>query len=225
MAGPGLRFDKVSVRLGGTEILSNVSFDVAPSSIHCITGPNGGGKTTLMRALLGQVPFDGTITMEGPAKPVIGYAPQSLDIDRNLPFTVEDVLAVMLQRRPAFMGRSASLKRHQDALLARLGLGAKARRLFGHLSGGERQRLLFAQALLPAPDVLLIDEATANMDEDGVRLIEEMVRELSASGVTVLWINHDAAQVNRMADRVTEIARKVLSDRAANASRVLEPSA
>lgn len=225
MPGPGVRFDHVTVRLGGSEILSDVTFNVEASSIHCIIGPNGGGKTTLMRALLGQAPFEGSITLDGPASPVIGYAPQTLDIDRNLPFTVEDILAVMLQSRPAFAGRSANLKAEQDALLERLGLAAKAKKLFGYLSGGERQRLLFAQALLPAPDLLLVDEATANMDEEGVRLSEDMVLELSASGVTILWINHDLEQVNRIGHRITSIGRKVLFDGAPGTRLALEPGA
>lgn len=212
MAGPALRFSDVTVRLGGAEILSHVSFDVASGDIHCIVGPNGGGKTTLMRALLGQVPFDGAITLDGPDKPIIGYAPQSLDLDRNMPFTVEDVLAVMNQRRPAFFGRSFKLRAEQNVWLERLGLSQKAKRLFGFLSGGERQRLLFAQALIPAPDILLMDEATANMDDEGVRLIETIVRELSASGVTILWINHDWEQVRRVAHRATVIGRRVLAD-------------
>ena len=95
MSGPAIEFGAVNVRLGGQDVLSEVTFAVAAGEIHCIVGPNGGGKTTLVRSLLGQVPYDGKITLDGNANPVIGYAPQSLDIDRTLPMTVLDVLAVM----------------------------------------------------------------------------------------------------------------------------------
>ncbi len=211
MRGPSVRFVGVSVTLGGQQILSGVSFDVAAGEVHCIVGPNGGGKTTLVRALLGQMPFDGTISMEGPRAPVIGYAPQSLDLDRSLPFTVLDVLAVMNQRRPAFAGRSSRCVQGQDEILERVGLRQKSNRLFGFLSGGERQRLLFAQALLPAPDILIMDEPTSNMDEEGSRLVERIVHEICAGGTTVIWINHDLEQVGRVADAVTGISRKVIS--------------
>ncbi len=211
MPGPAIRFRNVNVSLGGHSILSDVSFDVAAGEVHCIVGPNGGGKTTLVRALLGQAPFDGKIELEGVANPVIGYAPQSLDLDRTLPFTVLDVLAVMNQRRPAFLGRSTVGMAEQDAMLRRVGLEKKSKRLFGFLSGGERQRLLFAQALLPRPDLLIMDESTSNMDDEGARLVEKMVDEASDAGTTVLWVNHDLEQVCRVARTATAVSRRILS--------------
>jgi zinc transport system ATP-binding protein len=211
VSGPAIEFGAVNVRLGGQDVLSEVTFAVAAGEIHCIVGPNGGGKTTLVRSLLGQVPYDGKITLDGNANPVIGYAPQSLDIDRTLPMTVLDVLAVMNQRRPAFLGRAGRYRSEQDAALDRLGLGQKTRRLFGVLSGGERQRLFFAQALVPRPDLLIMDEPTSNMDEPGVALVEGIVKEMSAQGITVLWINHDWDQVRRVAKTVTVVNRKVVA--------------
>lgn len=211
VSGPAIQFQNVDVHLGGQLVLSGVSFAVAAGDIHCIVGPNGGGKTTLVRALLGQVPYDGTIAVADGARPVIGYAPQSLDIDRTLPLTVRDVLAVMNQRRPAFLGRSRRYRAEQDAALERLGLGGKTKRLFGVLSGGERQRLFFAQALIPRPDLLIMDEPTSNMDAPGIALVEELVRELSGQGVTVLWINHDWDQVRRVARTATIVNRTVIA--------------
>lgn len=207
--GPAVAIRDLSVRLGGQPILEDVSLDIPAGSIHAIVGPNGGGKTTLVRAILGQMPCDGTVTFESDRKPVIGYVPQSLDLDRTMPLTVLDVLAVMNQRRPAFLGRSGRYRAEQDAALARVGLAGKERRLFGVLSGGERQRLLFAQALVPAPDLLVLDEPTSNMDEEGDRIIEGLVLELARDGVTVLWVNHDWDQVRRLASGVTVISRRV----------------
>ncbi len=207
MPGPSVRFRGVSVALGGQRILEGVTFDVAAGGVHCIVGPNGGGKTTLVRALLGQAPFTGQITLEGVKDPVIGYAPQSLDIDRSLPFTVLDALAVMNQRRPAFFGRARKDRAAQDSALKRVGLADKARSLFGVLSGGERQRILFAQALIPTPDLLIMDEPTANLDDEGSALIETMVKEISAAGTTVIWVNHDLDQVRRAAGAITSISR------------------
>ncbi len=208
MSVPALRFREVDVRLGGEDVLSRVSFDVAKGEIHCIVGPNGGGKTTLIRALLGQVPHEGAIEWADSGT-VVGYAPQSLDLDRTMPLTVLDVMAIMNQRRPAFAGRSSRNRAAQDEAIARLGLAGKTRRLFGFLSGGERQRLLFAQALVPNPGILIMDEPTSNMDDDGARLVEGIVRELAAAGTTVLWVSHDWDQVRRVAATATFINRKV----------------
>ena len=209
MVGPSLHFSHVNLQLGAQDILSDVSLTLAGGQVHAIVGPNGGGKTSLVRALLGQMPFRGEISFDGVKKPRIGYAPQSLDLDRTLPFTVLDVLAVMQQRRPAFLGRSPVNRQEQDDMLERVGLAHQAKRLFGYLSGGERQRLLFAQALLPRPDLLIMDEPTSNMDLAGSQLVESMVAELAAQGVTILWVNHDWEQVSRVAQTASVINRRV----------------
>ena len=86
-------------------------------------------------------------------------------------------------------------------------MGAKP---FGSLSGGERQRVLLAQAISPLPRLLILDEPTAGIDEPGVRLVEELVSELHAQGVTILWINHDLEQVKRVAQSVTVINQRLL---------------
>lgn len=208
-SGSAVKFRNVSVRLGGQNILDDISATVRKGEIHCIVGPNGGGKTTLVKSLLGQMPHLGEIAITGRPGLVIGYAPQSLDLDRSLPLTVRDVMRIMNQRRPVFFGGSKRNGPMLDAALERMGLGGKARKLFGLLSGGERQRLLFAQALVPAPDLLVMDEPTSNMDEEGTLLVERIVRELGAKGTTVIWINHDWDQVRRVADTVTGISRTV----------------
>ena len=115
----------------------------------------------------------------------------------------------MQQRRPAFLGRSPVNRQAQDDMLERVGLAHQAKRLFGYLSGGERQRLLFAQALLPRPDLLIMDEPTSNMDLAGAQLVESMVAELAAQGVTILWVNHDWEQVSRVAHTASVINRRV----------------
>lgn len=209
MHGPAIAFRNVGIRFGGQDILKDISFAVKAGEIHAIVGPNGGGKTTLIRALLGQTPHEGQIDVGGGKEFIIGYAPQFLELDRNMPITVRDVLTIMNQRRPVFLGRSGANRPEQDAALERLGLKDKAKQLYGSLSGGERQRVLFAQALVPNPDLLIMDEPTSNMDEAGALLVESIVRELAKNGTTVMWVNHDWAQVRRVADTVTMISRVV----------------
>ena len=205
MGGPVVSFDDVNLSLGGVNILQNTSFRVEAGELACVIGPNGGGKTCLIRSLLGQMPHSGNIRLESASKVQLGYVPQFLEIDRTLPLTVTNVLSIMVQNKPAFFGVKKTSRAKIDAALDRAGFEGKRDRRFGGLSGGERQRVLFAQALMPEPDLLVLDEPTANMDEAGARRIEKVVLELNAAGTTVLWINHDLAQVKRIATKVVVV--------------------
>jgi zinc transport system ATP-binding protein len=98
-----------------------------------------------------------------------------------------------------------------DAALAQVNLTTKRKYMIGSLSGGERQRLLFAQALIPEPSLLVLDEPMTSLDESGARLFETLITELNAKGTTVLWINHDLDQVQRLADSITVIDKVVIA--------------
>lgn len=105
--GPRIEFAGIDLTLGRTRILEQVSFSVAAGSVHAIVGPNGGGKSSLIKTLLGQMPHQGQLTLHWPnEREVIGYVPQALEFDRGLPMTVDDFMAAMCQRRPAFLGLS-----------------------------------------------------------------------------------------------------------------------
>jgi len=211
MQGPAIGFEHVSLALGGAQILQDVNFTVAAGEIHCLIGPNGGGKTSLVRALLGQVPHTGRISIAWRDGETIGYVPQGLDFDKTLPVTISDFMALVFQkRRPAFIGLSNRNRALADAALDRVGLLGKRRAKLGSLSGGERQRVLFAQALIPPPALLVLDEPMTSMDEVGGERFEQIIDEVSAEGVTVLWIAHDLAQVRAMADTVTCVNRTIL---------------
>lgn len=201
MPGPAVVVERVSLALGGVEILREVSLRIEPGEVVCVVGPNGGGKTSLIRCILGQMPHTGEIRFEGGEPVRLGYAPQVLEMDRTLPLSVTDVMTVMVQRAPAFLGVRKKHLPAIEAALDRVGFVGKRGRRFGGLSGGERQRVLFAQALLPEPNLLILDEPASNMDEAGARRIEETVGELKAKGATVLWVSHDLDQVARVADR------------------------
>jgi zinc transport system ATP-binding protein len=209
--GPSIRFDRVSLTLGGTRILGDVSFAVAPGDIHCLIGPNGGGKTSLVRALLGQMPHDGRIEIAWNGVATIGYVPQALDFDKPRPVTVADFMTIVCEkRRPAFFRPRKARRAAADAALERVGLVGKRGRKLGSLSGGERQRVLFAQALTPPPALLVLDEPMTSMDETGAARFATLITELAADGVTILWIAHNLAQVRAMATAVTCLDRVVL---------------
>ncbi len=210
MKGPTIEFDRVNLRLGATSILEDVTFTVQSGTIHCIVGANGGGKTSLVRSLLGQMPHSGRIIITWGDSRVIGYVPQTLDFDKSLPITVGDFMAMATQRRPVFLGVSKARREEIDRTLDRLGLSGKRNAKLGSLSGGERQRVLLAQALIPEPALLVLDEPTTGLDLAGKQILEQTVIRFVKNGGTVVWINHDIAQVGEIADALTYIDRKVL---------------
>lgn len=134
--GPTLDFNNVALTLGRTVILDAVSFQVQPGSIHALVGPNGGGKSSLIKTLLGQTPHHSQLSLHWPEGPgTIGYVPQALEFDRGLPMTVDDFMAAMCQRRPAFLGLSKHYAAAIGEALERVGMQDKRKRRMGALSG------------------------------------------------------------------------------------------
>jgi zinc transport system ATP-binding protein len=213
VTGPAIAFEGIALTLGRTEILRDVRFSVAAGSVHALVGPNGGGKSSLIKTLLGQMPHTGRLALQWPqAQGVVGYVPQTIEFDRGLPLTVEDFMAATTQRRPAFLGRSRATAPALAAALERVGMADKRGRRMGALSGGERQRVLLAQSLIPEPGLVVLDEPMAALDEAGVRVFEQLLVAWRGAGVTVLWVEHDLEAVGRLADRVTGLNRSVLFD-------------
>ncbi|HET7372631.1 MAG TPA: ATP-binding cassette domain-containing protein, partial [Gemmatimonadaceae bacterium] len=194
-----LEVEHLSVRLGDAEILRDLSFSVPKGSSLAVIGPNGSGKTILFRALIGAVPHDGTVRWAPNAR--IGYVPQRLDLERNLPVTGDDLLRARARLAAA---QSSDIER----VLSRVGLTREILgKAIGTLSGGQFQRLLMAFALLGDPTVLLLDEPTAGIDEPGQERVTETVRRLQNDGVTVLMISHDLSVVVRFATNVLCLTR------------------
>ncbi|BAQ75955.1 cation ABC transporter ATP-binding protein [Pseudomonas sp. Os17] len=213
LRGPAVEFDQVGLTLGRTTILDRVTFQVQPGSVHALVGPNGGGKSSLIKTLLGQMPHQGQLRLQWPGAPgTIGYVPQALEFDRGLPMTVDDFMAAMCQRRPAFLGLSRHFAQAIGDALERVGMQDKRKRRMGALSGGERQRVLLAQGLIPAPQLLVLDEPMSALDEAGIQVFERLLHDWRQSGITLLWIEHDLEAVGRLADRVTGLNRRVLFD-------------
>ena len=210
MQGPSIEFDNVNLTLGNTRILQDVTFSVRSGEIHCIVGANGGGKTSLIRSLLGQMPHSGNISINWHDNQTIGYVPQILEFDKTLPVTVLDFMGLTCQRRPVFLGLSRSRRQPIDEVLDRVGLSGKGRSKLGSLSGGERQRVLFAQALIPEPALLVLDEPMTGLDLHGKNILERSIVEFTQAGGTAIWVNHDIAQVHQIANTLTYIDREIL---------------
>lgn len=182
------------------EVVRDLSFAVPRGSSLAVIGPNGSGKTVLFRALLGAIPHEGTVHWAPGTQ--IGYVPQKLDLERDLPITGRD----LLHARAHLAGASSS---DIERALARVGLrGEILAKPVGTLSGGQFQRVLLAFALLGQPTVLLLDEPTAGVDEPGQERLYETLRRLHVEqGVTLLLISHDLSVVFRHATNVLCLSR------------------
>lgn len=205
-----LEIEGVSVVRDGRALLEDVCLTVGRGTTHVLLGPNGAGKSTLFGALLGQTPFSGRIRFHWRGSARLGYVPQGFHVDRTLPLTVGEFLALPRQRRPVCLGVARRTRVRMEAVLERVGLGECWQRPLGVLSGGELRRVLVANAIEPAPEFLLLDEPASGMDETAVRQLEATLAALRAeSGTSVLMVSHDLEQVRRVADRVTLLDRTV----------------
>jgi ABC-type Mn2+/Zn2+ transport system ATPase subunit len=176
----------------GVDVLGGVTFEVAEGEIAAVLGPNGGGKTTLFRALLGELPFrTGDVRLAG--RPA--YVPQTEGARLDFPVSAHDVALMGAYGRTPWFKRVAREDRARaDAALARVGLADQAHARFGTLSGGQRQRVLIARALVQDAPVLLLDEPLSGVDRPSAAQIERVFAELRAEGRTLLVATHDVAQ-------------------------------
>lgn len=203
----------------GVPALEDVTFRIERGRSGCIVGPNGGGKSTLMRLLLGLlVPQRGEIRVFGKApaaaRPLVGYMPQYHQLDAAFPVTVFEVVLMGRMRR-GFWGRyNAADRDAAGRALREMGIPELASRRFSELSGGQRQRVLIARALASEPELLLLDEPTANIDPGAEEQFYATLDVLRRR-MTVLTVSHDLGFVNREIDLVICVNRRVTVHEAA----------
>jgi len=197
---------------GGARVLEGIDLDVGRGSTLGLIGPNGGGKTTLMRLMLGlHRPTRGTVTVAG-MRPgaavrrgdVIGYLPQKAHFPANFPLTVRQAVRLGLVGKTGMLrGYAKEDMDFVEGLLDRLGLTGLADRPVGDLSGGQAQRAFIARALAPRPRILLLDEPTTGIDRSGQqRFIEQIVKLKEELGLTLVFCSHDLRAVSSISDRV-----------------------
>ena len=123
---------------------------------------------------------------------------------------MKDFIALCVQKQPAFLGVHKSMKSDVEKIVAEVKMQGKENLLFSELSGGERQRVLFAQALVPKPSLLILDEPMNSIDKNGAHIFSEIIKKLADEGATVIWVHHDLAEVREMADTATCINREMI---------------
>ncbi len=198
MSRPLIETRGLTLRLGGRTVLEDVDFAIRPGEIVTIVGPNGSGKTSFLKCLLGAVsPGSGQVIRKPGLR--LGYVPQRLHLDPVFPMTVSRFLTLGLPRGadPAPLAR-------------RLGIAPLMPLQLAELSGGQAQRVLLAHALAAEPELLLLDEATQGLDQPATaafyRLIEQIAHD---SGCAVVMVSHDLHVVMRASDRVICLNRHI----------------
>jgi manganese transport system ATP-binding protein len=214
----GIEVTDVAVRYRDVVALDGVTLTVPAGRVTGLVGMNGSGKSTLFKAITGVVrPERGTVRVDGvdPAtarrRGVVGYVPQSEDVDWSFPLSVHDVVMTGRYGHQGFTRRARPADRAAvDEALDRVGLGAYAGRQIGQLSGGQKKRTFVARGIAQDARVLLLDEPFAGVDKRSEATIVSLLRELAADGRTVLVSTHDLHALPDLADEAVLLLHRVL---------------
>ncbi len=200
-----IAIEHVSLSYGTKVALENIDLDIFAGDSLLVTGPNGGGKTSLLRMILGlQKPTSGRIDYYDKDRRIdsldIGYLPQKNSIDSRFPITVEEVIASGL------LGCSSTHPQHDiDYILNLLEITPLRNKPIGALSGGELQRTLFGRALISRPSLLILDEPSSYLDRPFSQRMVEILQELSSSGTTLIIVSHETELFTPLAHRTIYI--------------------
>ena len=193
-------------------VLNGVSLEVGEGDFLVLLGPNGSGKSTLMKVALGLLePVSGDAALfglparEARARERVGYVPQRAAISARVPATVTEVVVTGRAHGSPFGVFGHADRRATAAALDRVGLAHLRDRRIGELSGGEQQRVLIARALVSDPRLLVLDEPTAGVDKASQERFAETLRDLNASGVTIVLVAHDVGPVGPYLTRVVAL--------------------
>lgn len=203
----------LSFRYGKPLVLEDVSFSIHDNESLCVIGPNGGGKSTLLKLMLGLLePSSGSLQIFGKsavqARRDIGYVPQAMRFDPMFPITAIDIVMMGRLDRLRFGRFPKECRDAAREALQEVGLGDLGHRPFSDLSGGQRQRVLIARALACHPKLLLLDEPTANIDLSVEANLLDTLEHLREK-MTILLVTHDLDLVSRIGDSVLCVNRRV----------------
>ena len=212
---PIVEIHDLSFQYSGQEVLRDINLTIHRGDFVSVIGPNGGGKTTLVKLILGLVrPTSGTVMIDGQPpgvhSTIVGYVPQYINHNLNFPASVMDVVLMGKYNpgRRLFFGNKRQDRREALETLARLGMAEHSRRKITALSGGQRQRVLIARALVTNPELLVLDEPTASLDTKGQTDFFDLLKELN-SELTILVVSHDLLVVSSYAKSIACVNKRL----------------
>jgi len=211
---PVISIRDLSFSYDGRPIIENANLDIWHKDSVCVVGPNGGGKSTLMKIIIGLLmPSKGVVRVLGDAPQQsrlrVGYVPQYADYDPLFPISVRDVVRMGRLGNSLLGTYSREDNRVALEVLDEMGLADYAKRRFSALSGGQRQRVLIARALASGGEILILDEPTANIDPHTEEHLFEILTELNKR-MTVMLVTHDVGFASHFFRRVVCVNRKVV---------------
>ena len=204
----------VDFSYNGENVLRNVSLTINQNDFIAMIGPNGGGKTTLLKLMLGLLkPDKGDIRILGrstqKASSFIGYVPQDVHLNQTFPITAIDIVLMgKLDPKKRWAKKSVTNRQEAMSTLDRLEMAMHAEKRIGELSGGQRQRVFIARALVTQPKLLLLDEPTASIDTKGQADFFRLLKELNAE-IAILVVSHDLLVVSRYVKSVACVNREL----------------
>jgi ABC-type Mn2+/Zn2+ transport system ATPase subunit len=205
-----IRFEHVGCSYGSAVVIEDVTFTVTEGEFVGIVGPSGGGKTTVLRALLGTLrPSYGRVARRGEVR--LGYVPQVEAVDWGFPVTVRDVVQMTIAR-PRFRRLSSGDTKRTAHVLDRLGIAEYAGRQISALSGGQQQRVFLARALVHDPEVLVLDEPAGGVDVATRHEILHLLADLHHDGMTIVLTTHDINGLAAHLPRLVCFNRTVVAD-------------
>ena len=204
----------VSVSYNGIKAVDNIDFKFYCGELTAIIGPNGGGKSSILKAILGEIEFTGNISFHSESgnveRPRIGYVPQNVSIQADSPISVVDLMLISQGYLSAWIYTSKRKKNEMIDLLSVVSAENLAHRRIGELSGGELQRVLLACSLNPIPDLLLLDEPVSAVDINGMEVFYEIICNLRKKfHISVLLVTHDINAIVPHADNMILLNKKI----------------
>lgn len=214
MSSALVQLQGVSVAYDSERVLEGVNLSIGERDFLGIIGPNGGGKTTLIKAILGAIPYSGQISYsptlsEKTPHPLIGYLPQQTPFDRAFPISVEEVVLSGLQPLRGFHHRYTKADRQRvQELLSLAGIESLAQRPVGELSGGQMQRTLLCRALMPEPRLLILDEPTNFVDNRFENELYRLLQHLNQK-MAIVMVSHDLGTISSVVRSIVCVNRHV----------------
>lgn len=211
-----IKMNHIGVKYGKDVILDDVNLHIHCGNLTVLIGPNGAGKSTLLKAILGEIKHNGSITfrdLRDNSEPnlKIGYVPQSINIERDIPMTVYDLFASFISNHPIWLRKNKKVYQKIYDQLKIFSIEDCIDKQVGKLSGGQLQRVLLSIAITPMPNLLILDEPVSGIDHNGVRDFYQLVNEMKNKyDLAILLVSHDLDLVKKYADKVVLLDRRVL---------------